>query len=142
MREERGIALVVALLLLLTLTLIGISAISSSVFETQISGNERAGNAAFYAGEGGVQVGVNRVPQIAPYSGEVDSEARYRSGHRSSSGPQPLLNLGVTSRPGYEAAWQFKRFQVNASGESSGAAKEIEVQLSMGPYGAGTQYNN
>jgi len=38
--------------------------------------------------------------------------------------------------------WEFRRFQINATGQSFGAAKEIEVQVSMGPYPAGTQYNN
>ena len=142
MKNERGVAFTVALLLLLVLTLIGISAINSTVFETRIAGNQRAGNSAFYAADGGVNVGVSRVPNVASYSGDVNSEARYRSGHLTSSGPQPQKKLGVISRPGFEATWEFRRFQVNATGDSSGAKKEIEIQLSMGPYNAGTQYNN
>jgi len=45
-------------------------------------------------------------------------------------------------RPGYDVTWEFARYQVNATGQSFGAVKEIEVQVSMGPYPAGTQYNN
>jgi Tfp pilus assembly protein PilX len=139
---QRGAALVVALLMLLILTLIGISSINLTVFETQISGNERTGNAAFYAADGGASVGVSRVPDIAAYSGELANEQRYRSGRLRSSAPEPLKQLGTTVRPGYDTTWEFKRFQVNATGESSGAAKEVEVQISMGPYSGGTQYNN
>ena len=142
LRNQEGVALVVALLLLLVLTLVGISAINSTVFETQISGNERVGSAAFYAADGGANVGISRLPNITVYSGDVGSDARYRSGHLISSSPQPLKKLGVMNRPGYEAIWEFRRFEVNATGESFGARKEIEVQLGMGPYGTGTQYNN
>lgn len=142
LRDQEGVALVVALLLLLVLTLLGISAINSTVFEAQISGNERVGSAAFYAANGGVNVGISRLPNITAYSGDVGSDARYRSGHLTSSSPQPLKNLGTLIRPGYEITWEFKRLQVNTTGESFGAMKEIEVQISLGPYSAGTQYNN
>jgi Tfp pilus assembly protein PilX len=56
-KNEKGVALVIALIMLIILTFIGISSISSSVFETKISGNERVGSSAFYAAEGGVNVG-------------------------------------------------------------------------------------
>lgn len=140
--DQKGIALILALLMLLILTIIGISSINSSVSETKISGNERVGSAAFYASESGVIVGVDRLPNITAYSGNVDSDERYRSGEMVPSTPQPLKNLGVMGRPGYETTWEFIRFQVNATGESFSAMKEVEVQVSMGPYGAGTQYNN
>ncbi len=47
-------ALVIALLMLLVLTIIGINAINTTVFETNISGNQRIYNAAFYGAEGGI----------------------------------------------------------------------------------------
>jgi len=52
LNNEKGVALVIALIMLIVLTFIGISSISSSVFETKISGNERVGSSAFYAAEG------------------------------------------------------------------------------------------
>jgi len=141
-RDERGVALVVALLLLLILTLLGVTAINNTVFETQISGNERLGSAAFYAADGGANVGINRLPDITAYSGDISGDARYRSGPLTSPNPQPLKSLGIVIRPGYETTWEFKRFQVNSTGESLGAMKEVEVQESLGPYSTGTQYNN
>jgi len=142
LKNEKGVALVIALIMLIILTFIGISSISSSVFETKISGNERVGSSAFYAAEGGVYVGISRIPDITAYSGTIGSDESYRSGRLTDSSPQPQKNLGVMLKPGFDTTWEFKRFQVNATGESFGAKKEIEVQVSQGPYNAGTSYNN
>ncbi len=53
-RQDRGVSLIVALLILLVLTLIGISAISTTTFEVNIAGNERLYNEAFYAADAGI----------------------------------------------------------------------------------------
>jgi hypothetical protein len=53
--EQKGIALVVALIMLLVLTFIGLAALSFTSYETKISGNERVYNNAFYAGDGGIE---------------------------------------------------------------------------------------
>ena len=141
-KDQKGVALVVALIMLLVLTLIGMSSISSSYYETKISGNDRFGTAAFYAAKGGVDVGINRLPDISVYGPLPLGDATYRSGRMTPGSPQPLIYLGAMARSGYDAMWEFRRFQINATGQSFGAAKEVEVQVSMGPYPAGTQYNN
>lgn len=142
LENQKGVALVVALIMLLILTFLGISSISSSVFESKISGNERWGSTAFYAAAGGVDVGISRIPDITAYSGTIGSDESYRSGRLTDSSPQPQKSLGVMLRPGWGPPWEFKRFQINATGEIFGAKKEIEVQVSWGPYDAGTSYNN
>ena len=142
LKNEKGVALVLALIMMVILTIVGIISVSSSIFETKIAGNERLGSAAFYAAEGGVKVGISRLPDIAPYSGAVGSDGSYRSGKSTDSSPQPSKHMGIVHRSGFETAWEFKRFQITATGESFGARKEIEVQVSMGPYNAGTSYNN
>ncbi len=142
LKNEKGVALVIALMMLIVLTFIGISSISSSVFETKISGNERVESSAFYAAEGGVEVGISLLPDISAYSGNIGSDESYRSGSMTASSPQPSKNLGLMYKPGYEGSWEFKRFQINATGQSFGARKEIEIQVSLGPYPSGTSYNN
>jgi len=139
--DQKGVALIIALIMLLVLTLIGISSISSTFFESKISGNDRFGAAAFYASKGGVDVGINRLPDITAYSGNIGSDETYRSGRMTPSTPQPLTGLGLMGRAGYDVTWEFRRFQVNATGQSFGAMKEIEVQVSYGPFSEGTQYN-
>ena len=54
LNNEKGIAIVVAILLLLVVTLIGISAINTTTFEASISGNQRASEQAFYVAEAGI----------------------------------------------------------------------------------------
>ena len=142
LRNQKGMALVVALLILLVLTLIGVSSIGSTITETKLSGTERAESSAFYAAGGGAEVGFNQLPSIDLYSGTVGSEGRYRSGEMTASGPQPLKSLGPMAKGGFETVWEFKRFQVNSTGESSGTRREIELQVSVGPFPGGTQYNN
>ena len=53
-REEKGVVLVLAMLLLLVSTLIGISALNTSIYDIRISGNQRASVQAFYAAEAGI----------------------------------------------------------------------------------------
>lgn len=53
LREEEGSVLVVALLILVFLTLIGISATTTTKIEIQIAGNEKASKMAFYNADSG-----------------------------------------------------------------------------------------
>jgi hypothetical protein len=52
--EERGMVLVIGMLLLLVVTLIGISALNMSTYDVRISGNQRASVQAFYVAEAGI----------------------------------------------------------------------------------------
>jgi hypothetical protein len=54
LKNQKGVSLVIALMILLVLTLLGISAISTTTFETNIAGNERLYNRAFYTADAGV----------------------------------------------------------------------------------------
>ena len=54
LQDSEGVSLVLALLILLVLTLIAISSISTTTFETNIAGNERLYNRAFYTSDAGV----------------------------------------------------------------------------------------
>ncbi len=78
-KNQRGVSLVIALLILLVLTILGISAISTTTFETNIAGNERLYNRAFYTSDAGVDYFFSRgdfyisVPNSA---GTVDSRAQ------------------------------------------------------------------
>jgi hypothetical protein len=54
LEEEKGIVLVLAMLLLLVVTLIGINALSTSTYDILISGTQRASVQAFYVAEAGI----------------------------------------------------------------------------------------
>ncbi len=53
--NEKGTALLMALIMLLLLTLIGFAAVTTSNIEVQISGNQRVASTAFYAYEAGIE---------------------------------------------------------------------------------------
>ena len=139
----KGAAMIIALLILLVLTLIGISSISTSTYETNIAGNERVGADAFYASEGGIQVAVSQIPDTDPISRtKVGEDSYYWSGAPKDKGsPKNLKSFGSHRKIGFDSSWAFKRFQANATGEALGALKEIEVQVGYGPFSAGTDYN-
>ena len=149
LESQKGVALIIALIILLVLTLIGISAINTTTYETSISGNERAGTSAFYAAEGGTEHGIN---QLGPPPFDLTaigrralgSDSYYWSGRIGDKATgAPLGYLGNYERSGYDiSSWTFKRLQVNSTGESSGANREVEVEVTHGPVKWGTGYNN
>ena len=76
LRDHNGVSLVIALMILLVLTLIGISAISTTTFETNIAGNNRLYNRAFYSSDAGVDYFFSRgnfYISLTPSTGTVDS---------------------------------------------------------------------
>lgn len=60
-RDESGVALVIALLMLVVLSLIALGSAYTSIFEIKHSGNIRASTDAFYSADSGVQVVVANV---------------------------------------------------------------------------------
>jgi Na+-transporting methylmalonyl-CoA/oxaloacetate decarboxylase gamma subunit len=142
--RQEGVALVIALLMLLILTLIGISSITTTTFESSISGNERVTTDAFYASEAGNQVAINQLPDniSAIPKTTIKQDSSYWSGSANDEGsPKPLKSLGVYPKAGFDSSWEFKRFQVNTTGKYIGATKEIEVQVTYGPFRTTTEYD-
>jgi Tfp pilus assembly protein PilX len=56
-QSQQGAALIIAVMILLILTVLGIYAVTTSTLETKIAGNERVLKDAFYAADGGVDYG-------------------------------------------------------------------------------------
>jgi hypothetical protein len=141
--EKKGVVIIIALLMLLVLTLIGISSISTTTFQVSISGNERVKADAFYTAEAGIQMGINQLPITAPLQkSKLKKGSYYWSGAANDKeNPKSFKSLGLYRVAGFDSSWEFKRFQVYMTGESFGSIKEIEVQLSYGPFRAGTEYN-
>jgi Tfp pilus assembly protein PilX len=61
LKNQSGAALVIALIMMIVLTLIGLASIFTSTFEIKISGNKRGSTDAFYSADSGVQVVIARV---------------------------------------------------------------------------------
>ena len=57
--NEEGFVLIASLMMLVVLMIIGIAATNTTIFELQISGNDKAQKMDFYVAESGWQIGVN-----------------------------------------------------------------------------------
>lgn len=53
--DQSGVALVIAILMLLILTLMGTASVTTSTYEIRLSGSKRGSTDAFYATDGGIQ---------------------------------------------------------------------------------------
>ena len=145
-KGEEGVALVVALVILLVLTVIGFSAISTTTFESNIVGNERVGTSAFYATEAVIEIGYNQLPDVTAIPRQqvgANSNAWAWSGKaEDEDAPRSLTHKGSHKAAGYDQSYSFSRYLIEAAGESYGASKEIESLARIGPYVGGTSYNN
>jgi Tfp pilus assembly protein PilX len=144
LREEKGVVLIIALLMMLVLTLIGISSIGTTNFETSISGNERVRMDAFYAAEAGIQVAIDQLPDNTnpiPRKPLKEDSYYWSGGAKDEGNPKGLASVGLSPKAGFDSSWTFKRFQLNTTGKFFGTTKELEVQVSYGPFRASTEYN-
>ncbi len=68
-RNQEGIALIAALLLLVTLTVMGLAAMMTSTVEESISGNDRLSKTTFYTAEGGARAALTWLRNVWSTSG-------------------------------------------------------------------------
>jgi hypothetical protein len=107
LNNHRGSALVVALLMLVVLTLIGISATTTTTFELQIAGNDKSYKQAFYAADGATEmVGelmeqniedrdwdkVDGSGQLSAAGTDIDGANPYYRGNVRVESPNPYMN--------------------------------------------------
>ena len=153
LRDERGITLVVILMVMaILLSIIGAGLLFSGI-NTKISGNYNVGLKAFYAADTGINAGVNQLaadPAVATaaFTKDMGGGLAYRSGHRTDSSPQPLQYKGAKTEAGYSlnmgsgyntSGYAFYRYQMNVTGTYTTtwgavvAGRELEAQLTYGP---------
>jgi Tfp pilus assembly protein PilX len=109
LRDERGIALFAAVMILLLISAIGLSMIDHSGEEAEVSGRSRLTATTFHAADGGVQILANRVTQNPPRTDPFDitltdgnamtPDVRVRSGTRTDTSAQPVAMVGTGPPP-------------------------------------------
>jgi len=72
LNNQSGAALVIALLMIVILSLIGLASSSTSTFEIKLSGNKRGTTDAFYVSDAGAQAVLSNIANFAASSGYVD----------------------------------------------------------------------
>jgi hypothetical protein len=117
---------------LLVLTLLGVSLINTTIFETSISGNERTRVDAFYTAEAGIQRALAQLPAMTSIPRtQLGKDSYYWSGTvKDRNKPLEIESLGLAFQHGSELSEVgFKRVRIRMTGESLGAIQELEVQV-------------
>ena len=146
--RETGSILMIALLLTILLSLLGITLLSVASTEHSVAFNSLWSEGALMAAEAGVNRGLNQLSANATSASQaIPSTAisgySYRSGGRAATSAQPLTLVSSQSAPGYSAAvgtgynragYGFDVYLINATGTGPrNARREIEVQAEYGP---------
>ncbi len=105
-KDERGFVLVIAILLLLVVTLLGVSGISTTNHDNLISGNKRIGQQAFYVAEAGVDEFLSRFRQ----------------------GVTGAISDSAPTNPNWKVFIALNRTRAESIGYSSGDANHTFVQ--------------
>jgi len=138
--NQRGVALVVAVLIMITATFLGIAAVMTSDIEIRISGNQRCLEKAFYAADAGAERGLawlldqsvaappekSGLPTMGKTAKEIDPEShsRYRITDLNYTAPPP---------PGWELTlFESHYYRIDSLGNGpDNTTKEVEVMASM-----------
>ena len=141
MRNEKGVVLVIAVLAMITATILGIAAMMTTDIEVRMSGNQRCIDAAFYAADGGISDGLN---WLANSSAAKPDDSRLPTMNETEDTPDPDnrniysqhyisdLHHSTKPPPGWDAS-KFRRYyyQIYSAGyekpESAPAEAEPEA---------------
>jgi hypothetical protein len=96
-KNQSGAALVIALIIMIVLTLIGLASTFTSTFEISLSGNKRGSTDAFYAADAGVQAALANPANF--------NTSSYTLIPNSSGLPIDLRNEGIVRRLSPAALW-------------------------------------
>jgi hypothetical protein len=147
--REAGSVLVIALLLTVLLSLLGITLLTVAATEHTVAFNGLWSEGALTAAEGGVNRGLNQLSANAETSRQaipntaIGVSYNFRSGHKTDAGPQPLDFVGSRVEEGYSVAvgtgynpsgYAFHTYQINATGTGPrNARREVEIRAEYGP---------
>jgi Tfp pilus assembly protein PilX len=153
LQDDRGITLVVVLLVMvILLSVIGAGLLFSGI-NTKITANYQTGTKAFYAADTGISAALNQLAldpttSTAALSKNMGGGLAYRSGHRTDTTPQPLQFLRTQSQSGYTlnsgtgyntSGYKVYEYQMNVTGTYTTAygtelaGREIEAIATYGP---------
>jgi hypothetical protein len=138
--EEHGVALIIAVLLLLLVTAIGVAAIHHAGDELSVTGSARRSARMLHAADGGLQVAINRIsqpsPDLTPFTHTLEGgDVTIRSGTRNDTVAQPIIAAGSGPPPdGYGinigSGFRSRMYQANVTAlYRSGSSTELEGKL-------------
>jgi len=138
LKNQSGAALVIALIMMIVLTLIGLASTFTSTFETRLSGNKRGSTDAFYAADGGVQAtlanSANFNPSnytLIPNSSGLPIDLRNEPIERRLTAPVLLLPAGVNFDDPPRVTI-YHSYRVEGFGQGSGTIPNSYIIDSVG----------
>jgi Na+-transporting methylmalonyl-CoA/oxaloacetate decarboxylase gamma subunit len=139
LRDDSGVALVLALLMLVALTLIGLGAIVTSTFEVKLSGNQRGATDAFYAAESGTQVVLANVANFNLAGKYVDNQYNPFTDPANPNPTQAAVTIfylpneqGAPIGMGVSATnFDFMYYRLNASGQDQTDSGSVKTTSAM-----------
>lgn len=82
--DDQGFILVWALLLMVVVTLLGVSGVSTSIFETKMAANEALHSQTFYQADGGTENGIallkHNISCISGFTQTLDGDIKMKTG--------------------------------------------------------------
>jgi Tfp pilus assembly protein PilX len=150
-RSERGISLIVVIMLMVIILAITGAGLLFSSIDLRITGNYRAGTQAFYGADTGAstgfaQIGMNTETSIAAFSGTANG-GTYCSGTIANTAgctaPQPLVPLGTIPATGCSlgrgtqlnsGTCYLQEYQIDATGVGPlNASRQVQALATFGP---------
>ena len=135
LRGEEGSALVIAMLLLVILTIIGIYAIQISTSEFGMATQTKMGKISMDAAEAGAYAGIDALPVMTTVTGASLPNGATYDYTASSIGSEPMT--------GFDTNWAQAVFNVRGVGHPPSAwtgQKMVDAGVAYGPVPAGTGY--
>ena len=143
LKDQSGVALVLALVMIVILTLIGLASTYTSNFELKLSGNKRGTTDAFYAADSGIQVIMANVDNFSLPGKYVDNKY---DPFTDANNPNPTkakvviqfdtAQEGSPRGSGFSAiSFEFKHFVIDSKGQDQldlslvKSAAEIEQKV-------------
>ena len=112
-RHQRGAALVVALVVLLILTILGVSALVSTALEGLMAGNVQEQNRAFQAAETGIEIALARSGSYGTVTGQATTDPSITIGSYNASANYAITYQGQTDIPRGPRATTANQVKVN-----------------------------
>lgn len=149
-RNQEGVALIVAVLLLIVMSAIGLASMDHSGAESEGTARSRRTTVTFHAADAGIQRGFSQVldnpPLLTAFQGTFADGTAYRSGPRTAASAQPIPSPDVGPPPaGYEinvgSGYTSQVFLNQASSFGPGnATADLEARYSKLEAGVGSGY--
>lgn len=142
--SRRGNAMIIALLLLVTLTAIGIFAISLTTKEIATATQVKVGTILRNTADSGAYFGIGQLPTLYPVgselTGQIDLPGGLHCDYKVTSSMSGMLSI----EPGYGANFRFSNFSVSSTAQWPAGTfvgkTRVDADVRFGPVPAGTGY--